>query len=320
MPPLALIPGRPTGSPDIRSYGYGEGMTPRASGGDRRPIVNGRELSDADLSNISAYFGRIGDEDTRRYDQGYGLQRDQFSASEKERRARIKLAQQQLDQSRQQFEQEFGLTREKFGEDRRRYDQDFGEGRRRFDLGYGLERDQFGADVLFKGAGMRGPLSWIQGDMYAQGVSQGGLSPYLQALRSGTAVPYGGGTAVQGNPTPLTVGSLAAAMSGQPNGGAAPVLAPAAPGAAPVVSSAARPAVDAYGRPLLSPEAQAAVDATAGVYQRGIANTPLGFLENQTKDQADAFDSQSDYLGRNVRAEREYYRRSRPGQGSALSA
>ena len=161
------------------------------------------------------------------------------------------------------------------------------------------EDAQLGADILKTGAGMRGALDWAQGDMYAQGISQGGLSPFVQALRGGGNVPFGGGTATQGNPTPLTVGTLAARMTG--GGG-----------------SGGGGGTDAYGRPRLSADVQAGVDAAGGVYEGGLANRGLGFLETMNPGQRDAFRSAGAYLGRDVDAEETYYRRSRPGQSSAL--
>jgi hypothetical protein len=188
------------------------------------------------------------------------------------------------------------------------------EQRRQFDLAHALDRDRFGGDLLKTAASMRGPLQWVQGDMYAQGVAGSGLSPYVAALRGGTAVQYGGGTATQGNPTPLTVGTLANALTGGGNGGGGNN------GSGGSGTAGGGGQTDAYGRPLLSPQVQQGVDATASIYEKGLANTPLGFLESMTEDQRDAFTSASDYLGRNTRSEYEYYKRSRPGQGRASSA
>jgi hypothetical protein len=256
-------------------------------------------------SAIGSYFGQIGNEDARRWDLNYGQQDRNINSQIAERKARIKLAAAEAKEAKRQFNLSFG------------------EKQREFDLGHALDRDTLGADILFKGSQLRGPRDWIQGDSYAQGVANGGLSSYLQSLRTGAPTQVGGGTATQGNPTPLTVGSLVQQMTP----GAAPAASTAASGstgangAASTAANGAAPAgpVDPYGRPLLSPTAQSAVDATAALYQRGIANQPLGFFENMTQDQRDAFASQSDYLGRNTRSELEYYKRSRPGQGSALA-
>ncbi len=292
-PLLAPDPTQDTTADVPRSAGYSGPLTttretyrpsyaPRTVAGGMRPSVNGMPLTDDQIGQLQQYFGALADEDARRFGVTSGLQGRELDirqrAADADRKARLKEIQMRL-----------------------------AEDRRQFDLNYGLDRDRFGADILKTGASMRGPLSWIQGDMYAQG-SQA-FSPYLQSLRSGQPVQYGGGTGTTGSPVPLTVGTLATAMSGGgtgvPNGGAGPT------GGA---------GTDAYGRPNLSPEARAAVDATAKVYERGIANSPLGWYENMTQDQKDAFTSQSDYLGRNTRSEVEYYKRSRPGQRSGALA
>jgi hypothetical protein len=56
------------------------------------------------------------------------------------------------------------------------------------------------------------------------------------------------------------------------------------------------------------------------VYQGGLANLGLGALESLTPDELASFKSAGDYLGRNTGDELEFYKRSRPGQGSAMAA
>jgi hypothetical protein len=79
---------------------------------------------------------------------------------------------------------------------------------------FGLRQQTLGADILKTGAGLRGPLDYFQGDSYARGVQDAGLSPFVAALRGGTAPSIGGGTATTGNPTPLTVGTMADQLVG----------------------------------------------------------------------------------------------------------
>lgn len=181
------------------------------------------------------------------------------------------------------------------------------EQQRQFDLNYKINQQQeqradqrLGLDVLTAGAGMRGSLNFLEGDAFANGVSGAGLSPFVQALGRGTPVAYGGGTATQGNPTPLTLGTLANAMTqGQ-------------------AGSNGTSKTDAYGRPLLSAQNQQFVDAASKVYQGGLANQGLNFLENMDPDQRKAFDDAGGYLGRNTTQENTRYFRSRPGQGSYI--
>lgn len=178
------------------------------------------------------------------------------------------------------------------------------EQQRQFDLNYKISQQEaqradqrLGLDTLTAGAGMRGSLNFLEGDAFANGVSGAGLSPFVQALGRGTPVAYGGGTATQGNPTPLTLGTLANAMT-QGQAGS---------------NGAAK--TDAYGRPLLSAQNQQFVDAASKVYQQGLANQPLGFLENMDDDQRKAFADAGGWLGRNTNQETTKYVRSRPTQG-----
>ncbi len=94
----------------------------------RRPVVNGRELSDEDIANIRAYTEALADEDRDRFDVGTGLTERGLAIQESAARARIEEIKQNLKQ--------------------RRYEFDTGRGDRRyeFDLGYGLDRDRFGLD------------------------------------------------------------------------------------------------------------------------------------------------------------------------------
>lgn len=256
---------------------------------------DGTPVSDADFEHIRQYGSALSDEDARRFDVGQG------NAEANQRLAQQTHADQVAESKRafQEGQRQFNLN---YAQGQ----QNFGEGVRRFDVGTG-------ADLLKYAGTLRGPLNFVQGDMVAQGINQGGLSPFIQSLRTGQPVQYGGGTATSGNPTPLTVGTLANTLMGG-TGGAPP---PTASG----VGSVARPAAtDAYGRPTLSPDVQAAVDAGSQTFTSGLANKPLGFLENQTQSQRDALSSIGGYLGRDVSADDEYYRRSRPGQGLATAA
>ena len=313
MPPLGLLPGQPRGATDIvpgsgadnsAIYGgSGVGARPVTSG--RQVMVNGRGLYWGDGSPITEdQFASLddmwkarSDEDARRYGVDNRYRYDVLKSTDRERAAaradakrRLAEEQRQYDLSRQDRNYQFGVNT--------------------------------GVDLLKTGAQMRGPLNFIQGDMFAQGAN--GISPFLQSLRTGQPVQFGGGTATQGNPVPLTVSTLADAMSGGGGAaGAAQVTGSGGAGAGGVSLNgpgAGPGGTDQYGRPRLSPDAQAAVDATAEVYKKGIANMPLGWWESFTPDQQDAFRSASDYLGRSTGSELAYLKRSRPGQMSASSA
>lgn len=257
--------------------------------------ANGRSRA-----SMSAYERALGDEDRDRFDIGEARLSRSLDITERNNEELRRQARRALEEGRRQYD----LGRE--------------DRRREFDLDYGLRqgdqqltRDRFGFSIVEANANKRGARDWIQGDMLAQGSAT--YSPYLRSLETGTNVPYGGGTARAANPTPLTVQTTANLISRQN---------PTAAGG--MVSTAndagAAPGLDTYGRPLLSPDAQRAVDATAKIWQEGISNRPLGWWERMTKGQQDAFRSQSDYLGEDTESGLEYLRRSRPRQGSALSA
>ena len=254
---------------------------------------DGTPMTDADFENIRKYGTYSADEDARRFEVGQSnivanRQQTALEHADQVRQARALLKQRQYE-----FNQNFGLDTQKFG-----------ESQRQFNVGNAT-------DLLKYGGTLRGARDFVQGDMVAQGATT--LSPWIASLRTGQPVAYGGGTATGVNPTPLTVGTLANAMSGGDNG-----VAPPTPSG---VGSVARPAsTDAYGRPSLSPGVQQAVDAVSDIAKAGIANRPLGWWENQTQGQREAYTSASDYLGRDTRSDLEYLRRSRPGQGSATAA
>lgn len=174
------------------------------------------------------------------------------------------------------------------------------EDRRQFDLTFGLQqqdrqldRDKFGLSVVEANAKMRGPLDYFQGAAAARG--SGAYGNYLTAFANGTVPGYGGGTGGTANPTPLTVGTMAREISGEGPSG-----------------------LDAFGRPLLKPEQQRALDVIDQKFRGGLANAKQGEFENLTEGELDAFKSGGAYLGRNVDDEFTFWRRSRPGQRSAL--
>lgn len=224
-----------------------------------------------------------------------------------------------------QWDREFGETvaarqqrltelRERIKEQRREFDLTHGLSVREADLNdrkfglderrFGLEQDTLGADLLKTGASMRGPLDYFQGAAYAQGVASSNLAPYVRALYT-NGPQYGGGTATGGSPTPLTVGSLARTMTGEAVGpGAGAAGAPGTSGAG---------YLDTLGR-TLTPEQQAYLAPIREAAEGGLANKGLGWWEDQTKSQRNAYISGSDFIGRDTEADLEYYRRSRPGQ------
>lgn len=339
MPPRPMLPNLPRGASDILPWQTGMSSTGQYAQPTRRVADNGglsivrrrgpdgrvrdywsdgQEVTDDDFAGFGAYTGRLGDENARRWDLGYGLQEDQFELDREIRRAQIEHARSQLE-----------------------------ENRRQFDETHALSRDEFGLNILKTGASMRGPLDYFQGQGFAQGVRDANYSPYLQSIRSGTAGNYGGGTATGASPTPLTVGTMATHLAGANQAQPAPVAGVARPaggatmsispvrnamtdphgrGGATAPAAGASMAVqsgggvtDAYGRSL-TPEAAAYLEPIRQRYEGGLANTGLGFLENMTAGQRAAFKSGGDYLGRATDDEFEFYQRSRPGQRQASLA
>lgn len=270
-----------------------------------------QDLSPESAARLRAYYAQLADEDARRFNTGTDLTRENYrnqaGMNAANNAARLREAAMQIKADRYRFDKQFGLDTQKFGETQRE-----------FDLGYGLDRDRLGADVLFKGASLRGPLDAFQGASYARGVEGGGLAPYLQGLTTSGTTSYGGGTATTSNPTPLTVGTMANELTGQQGTSVSGGLG-AAPGA-PGQPAGQGAATDQFGRPQLNPQWQQRLGAIDTVAKRGLSNLGQGALENMTGSELGTFKSGLGYLGRDADAELEMYKRSRAGQGSARGA
>lgn len=257
----------------------------------------------ASSGDIDRYFGALADEDARRYGVDNQYRYDALHSQDADRKAARQQAKRQL------------------AEEQRQYDLSRQDRNRQFDVNTGL-------DILKTGASLRGPLDAFQGAAYARGIQTGGLAPYLQSLRTTGTTSYGGGTATTGNPVPLTVGTLADSLAG--GGAYNPNTGPSIPGVGATGQTGAGGAilngpaqggnVDAYGRPTLDPTYQANLDAINKTAQGGLANLKLGALENLSPSELGTFKSGLGYLGRDVDSELTFYKRSRPGQGSAVSA
>lgn len=129
-------------------------------------------------------------------------------------------------------EQSIQLARDELIEDRRQFDLSHGENVRQFDLGFGEsqrqfnetlgeDRRQFNAgtalDVLKTGASLSGPENYFEAADFSRGVQQRGELPkFLEDLRSTGAAGLATGPYTQ-QPTPLTLGSLTARLTGQPS-------------------------------------------------------------------------------------------------------
>lgn len=167
------------------------------------------------------------------------------------------------------------------------------EQQRQFNMNYGL-------DIIKTGSQMRGPENAFQGFSFARGVADAGYSPFVAALRPDGNTAYGGGTARSGAPVPLTVGTLAADITGQKAAGGG--------------------GTDAYGRPILSSDQQAQLSPIRSMFEGGLANSKQGQLENLTDGEMKALRSGGDYLGYDTDSEFQFWKRSRPGQRSGLAA
>ncbi len=249
--------------------------------------ASGRALTD---DQIRAYYEALANEDRNRYDTDNTYRYASLSSQDRDRKA-----------ARQQ-------AKDRLAEEQRQYDQTYAQKAHEFDV-------NTGTDLLKTGAQMRGPLDYFQGDSFARG-SQG-YSSWLNSLRNGTSVAYGGGTATQGNPTPLTVSTLANAMSGGSSGSGSSGSSGTTSGN---TASGSSVGTDQYGRATLSSDAQSHLDAISQTAQKGLSNLGLGSLENLTDDERKAFRSGLDYLGRSSNDELTMYARSRPGQrGGSLA-
>jgi hypothetical protein len=274
------------------------------------PFAVPADMPEEEVAAMRNYFSQQAEAEARRFNTGTDLTRENYrnqaGMNAANNAARLREAAMQIKADRYRFDQQFGLDTQKFGETKRE-----------FDLGYGLDRDRLGADVLFKGASLRGPLDAFQGASYARGVEGGGLAPYLQGLTTSGTTAFGGGTATSGNPVPLTTGTMANELTGQQGTSLSGGLTPQAAPGAPAGGGAAR---DQFGRPALTPQWQERLGAIDTVAKRGLANLGQGSLENMTDSELGTFKSGLSYLGRNPDDELDFYKRSRARQGSALGA
>lgn len=115
-------------------------------------------------------------ENTRRYDQDYGLRSDQqrFSQGYQDRSLAQTAAYQNrsLDLQEKEADRRFGLDQQRFGLEQQRF---------------GLDQSRFGADLLQQDIQYRNqPSSWLKLADWEYGLGQSGSAPYaLQAVAAG---------------------------------------------------------------------------------------------------------------------------------------
>jgi hypothetical protein len=176
-------------------------------------------------AQVAAARKRAGDEafayQSKADDRDYGLKKETLKLKRQEL-LEIGIPQAKVDKWYK--EAQIQLARETLIEDRRQFDAKFGEDQRQFNATFGEDQRQFnattGLDVLKTGASLSGADNVFEQADFARGVQQRGDLPlFLEDLRSTGAAGLDAGPYSQ-QPTPLTLGSLTARLTGQ---GGAPV-------------------------------------------------------------------------------------------------
>jgi hypothetical protein len=173
-------------------------------------------------AQVAAARRRAGDEafayQSKADDRDYGLKKETLKLKRQEL-LEIGIPQAKVDKWYK--EAQIQLARETLIEDRRQFDAKFGEDQRQFNATFGEDQRQFnastGLDVLKTGASLSGPENYFEAADFARGVQQRGDVPkFLEDLRSTGAPELATGPYSQ-QPTPLTLGSLTARLTGQPS-------------------------------------------------------------------------------------------------------
>lgn len=202
MPPLALLPNQPTGSPDILSTGYGAGLSPTTT-------VYGGGYTPQDAATVSAAIERqreIADRDydlrkkqaKREYETALMSARtaqDVQAANERYQDAQAEIARDRLAFDRDVQAQNLAWEREKFGQQ------------------FGLQQAELGYNLLGQAAQLRGPANYYQASEYARGISSmPQTSTFLSALQNNNRLSDFG--AQGGLPERETLGTLSAKLGG----------------------------------------------------------------------------------------------------------
>lgn len=264
---------------------------------------------DAQARERDKAYEQHNDELDRDYNNKRDDRRSKEQTAKDDREERLQEIQDKLKEDRYQFDKTYGLDRDKLG----------------------LERDKVGADLLKTESTLRGSENVFQGFQYANGVANNSdLAGYVRSVYGSTyGAKYGGGTATNGSPTPLTVGSLAKSLTGESGSSSSSGNTMSASGtdsggsqgsATTSANGGGGTGYDQYGRANLTAEQQSYLQPIKEAYEGGLANKGLGYIENMSGNQLKAFKSGGDYIGRDTDSDITYYQRSRPGQRSALAA
>lgn len=204
MPPLALIPNRPTGAPDILSYGYGGGMGPTQTS--TYTGANSTSARERDAANV-ARIARM------EADRKYQLAKRELDQNYTIAKQSARTARERNEIEKWYNREQVRIAGERLVEDRRQFDE-----RLKFDTAraaeqLGLSQAKLGYDVLAQQAALRGPADYFAASNLARGVAaQPGTATFLNALRDNAKLAAFGAQA--GAPDAVSVNSLAAKLGG----------------------------------------------------------------------------------------------------------
>ena len=205
MPPLALLPNQPLGSPDIVSYGYGGGMNPvRAASSS-----SSNYSTDAQQRDAENYLKEQKRQSDREYKQKQGELDNNYQIAKQNART----SQERNEIERWYNQETIKNAQQRLTEDARQFDQKLQYDRERAAEQLGLSQSKLGYDVLGMQAQLRGPADYFAASNLARGVvAQPGTATFLNALRDNSKLAAFGAQA--GAPDAVSVNSLSSKLGG----------------------------------------------------------------------------------------------------------
>jgi hypothetical protein len=233
------------------------------------------------------------DEDVRRFDLGYDLQRDQFGLQRENQRAQLGLSRDRLDLERELGRGNLDVSRQ--NADTSRYSAETGrmdteariaELERRF----GLDLAKFGTSYVTQAIEYaKTPRKWVDSLLWERGAT-----PIYQSIAAGANAPAFGAKGTAGSAPGMN--NITDTMS------SLGYMAPNGPGAAmdptkalQQILKAVPPGQSPSGK--MSPTEIAAINLATELYRGGGTNAPEGYWEGLDKDEQDSLLGVMDYLG-----------------------
>jgi hypothetical protein len=215
-------------------------------------------------------------------DQAYGLKKKEIDQQYQIAKLNARTAREAQEIDRWYQEQQVSLAQQRLTQENQQFDKRLAFDREVQSQNLGLNQARLGYDVLNMSANLRGPSDYFQAAAFNRGVANDPQSAtFLNALRSNTQMADFG--AQGGVPTPETLGTLTAKLTGQT--------------AAPAAGNDAR------------------LGQIKDLYAQGAHKLGAGALENLSGTERQLLGSGIDAVGGDQASFLEQYKRSRIGQG-----